>query len=107
MATKNRSSRRQKKIPNWFSNHVMESVRKKGSGVEVQENTEQVRSDVDEDIEKSFKVNEECINEDSSDGKGRENGHNNEGDIGLKNVQNKEQSVPEVSPKIGNSSSAR
>ncbi|GJY66712.1 zinc knuckle CX2CX4HX4C containing protein [Tanacetum coccineum] len=61
----------------------------------------------DQDIEKSFKVNEECINEDSSDGKGRENDHNNEGDTRLKNVQNKEQSVPEVSPKIGNSSSAR
>ncbi|GJU61921.1 RNA-directed DNA polymerase, eukaryota, reverse transcriptase zinc-binding domain protein [Tanacetum coccineum] len=39
----------------------------------------------DQDIEKSFKVNEECINEDSSDGKGRENDHNNEGDTRLKN----------------------
>ncbi|GJY29441.1 RNA-directed DNA polymerase, eukaryota, reverse transcriptase zinc-binding domain protein [Tanacetum coccineum] len=43
MSTSNRSSRRQKKVPSWFSNHVMSnSSQKKNDNVE-QDNTKEIR----------------------------------------------------------------
>ncbi|GJS57687.1 RNA-directed DNA polymerase, eukaryota, reverse transcriptase zinc-binding domain protein [Tanacetum coccineum] len=99
MATKNRSSRRQKRVPLKFFYHVMKYVSKKSNDVEVLEDTEQVRSTVNEivnkigeenkgvfgnevnehDCKKLCKVNDECTNEDSSSGIDRENGFDNGG----------------------------
>ncbi|GJS17916.1 RNA-directed DNA polymerase, eukaryota, reverse transcriptase zinc-binding domain protein [Tanacetum coccineum] len=47
MTIKNRSSRRQKRVPQWFSDHVMENTSQKINDNGVQEVTEEIRAKLD------------------------------------------------------------
>ncbi|GJZ96178.1 RNA-directed DNA polymerase, eukaryota, reverse transcriptase zinc-binding domain protein, partial [Tanacetum coccineum] len=47
MTIKNRSSRRQKRVPQWFSDHVMENTSQKMNDNGVQEVTEEIRAKLD------------------------------------------------------------
>ncbi|GJU74804.1 RNA-directed DNA polymerase, eukaryota, reverse transcriptase zinc-binding domain protein [Tanacetum coccineum] len=47
MTANNRSSRRQIRVPTWFSDHVMEKVSQKRNDNEVQEVTEEIRANKD------------------------------------------------------------